>query len=1856
LYSYKDFHWLFLRLNLKNMKTILPDFLKRMLLFFSFSSMAFASAFSQTEISGDITKDSVLSVAGSPYIISSYLQIQSGITMTIESGVIVEFDGFSSLYVNGTLNATGVIFTTKDNAPEPGKWGSIQVGNEYDNASLNLTDCEIKYADQMSVNHGTATFNNTNLSNFKTNGINVSGGGILVMTGGAIATSSTNARESYSGVLAGSNSQVTLSGVNIQNYNFGVSLEHNSTVSLSDMHITACGFPVSYNDVSKLSIGGNNTFSGNTNTAFKINFNYLNASMSLPKITIPYFFQWGFNIQEFGNLVVGSNNVLKIAEGYGINVSGALNADADNDEFIYFTSYKDDNWGGDTNKDGTATAPYSKAWSGIRFEDSSVDANCVLRRCMVRYAGANEKGGINMYNASPTIDSCDISNNYIGIYMQGTSNPVLTNITIGSSEMTPLAMSFEANPIMMNNTLSFSDNAYDAIGIIGGEVTANATLKKRSVTSVPNITYLLLDEITVPSGKTLTINKGITIKSYSSDWYYHRIIVNGTLIANATADSIINFTSARDDNYGYPADCNKDGTITSPVVGDWGGIVFATGSHGIMNNCRIKYARISNFSFTSCNVTEWINNAAIGIIDADPTISNCEFKDLYHAISCYRSASPTLSNLSMVNVLYTPINISSSSNPTISGITFTNVGWQAMGLLGGNVCLNGTIKKRDIAGFTNMTYVLLSNINIYSGTYVNVEPGVVIKCANGYNYFEGRNIYVGGGFRVDGLPNQKVVFTSIKDDNAGNPSDTNGDGNATKPLAGDWGSIKYYSTTDDAYNVINNALVKYPGYSEEGGVTFENASGTLKNTLITNSSNYGVYCNGNATPDIDSVTIQNCSLDPVAMSLTANPSFSNITFTSNFSQAIKIIEGTLSSVATLAPRTMAGIANIAYVIDQLTVSSNAKLTILPDVVIKFRGDHNYNTFIKVNGNLIAKGTPTHKIYFTSFKDDSKGGDSNNNGNTNSPEKGDWGQGYFAYDWSNFPGGIYFVDNTAVADSINVLSNCEISYPSTGIRVERAHATIDSCTIQLCSSFGASVIGSANPDIRNTNFYNISFTPIELSMFSNPSFVNCSALNVGYMALAVVPETFSQTATIPVRNFGDYTNIGYLMEGTCTVNSGSTITIPAGVVFKSISQIPSGAQNYYYGSGEMANGFIVNGKLNIEGSKNNPVVFTHATDDNYGNPKDMNQDGSASRSPNGTNDTWNGNWLTFNDISDDQSSVKNVIFKYGNRGIQTNSASPAVKNTRFENLYYGVDMNGVSAPKIDSCVFNDLLYYPVQISLVSYPASTLGNLISGKTYKVIKVRDETLTQDVVLPKRDFGGKTNIPYFFENYIIGTSASLTIKPGVICKFLRPDWWQESGFNISRGLTAIGGPTPDSLIVFTSLLDDFYGGDSNSDSTKTSPLPSNWTCLNFTNQALDPLCKMKNCIIRYAWSGVNTISASPSIDNCNFNNNVNGLNITAASNPVVTNCDFSENQDYAIANVDKSFVIHAENCWWGSNEGPIESDNETDESGLTEQEYVTSAVDYTPWRTAGSINPLTGDVSLNGLVQAYDASLILKKVVGLVTFSDKQAQVADVSGNAEISAYDASLVLQYVVGLNAYFPVNKVSKLRNAVSENASLSIGSSSITGNEEISIPVNIVNSSDLFSADIRIRFNPAYLEALDVTGLNPSLQTAFRIDNTAGLIYIAMAGGTAVNHADLLASLKFRAIASRTVLTELTVEQFLVNEQNRTDFTNPGSISIVRIQTDLESVQTEQGMEAIYPNPLVGEATLVYHLDKTSKWVNIQLFNMIGQKVALLIDKSVEAGTYSITISDKDYPLQAGSYVIRMNTSNFTQTQKFQVGK
>ncbi len=780
---------------------------------FCFIGLLCMPVFAQTNVSGTIAKDSEMTLIKSPYVVTGDLTVNSPYTLTIDSGVVLLFQSGTGLYVSGNIHARWASFTsskdTSGGLPQRGDWSGIRTG--YPGGGNTVFDtCQIKFGGADGIAN------------------------LYIYAGNADIEGSTIASSNSNGLSIGT-AAVTMNNSTLSNaVNVGLVLSEGTNINFGSSGISSCMWPVQYNGEASLIFNGINSLSGNTHNGIYMNFSYTTGgTLVLDTVSIPYFFPGDFTIAGNTSMTISPGDVLKFNSGAHLYVNQRLTAAGSSANNIYFTSYMDDNLGGDTNGDGTASAPAAGNWGGVFFNSGS-DTLSIMRHCAVSFAGYGQLGGVTMNNASPVVDSCSFVKNYYGAMMQGVSNPKFTNNIIGSSQMVPIALSFSANPVFSNNAFSFSDNTYDAIGLLGGTLPANSILPIRSVTSIPNVTYLLLDQITVPLGITLTINKGIVIKAYQPSQI---INIQGKLIANGTADSTIVFTSAKDDNFGNPHDSNKDGTATSPLVGDWGGIVFLPGSDSTssLNFCRLTYGALpwaENYNGT------YYYQGEVSMFNASPTISNCSIGNAVYGIYAALSSYPKISNDTIFNTQYTPIAMSVSANPTFSGLKFVNTGWTALGILGEYVAATGEVKQRTVAGYSNITYVLLADVTINTGTNVIVDPGVVVKS-------KGAGIYVNGGFKAKGtLAAGNVVFTSLKDDNFGNPGDTNGDGASSSPSAGDWSTIRFQGTSDDSFCKLDSCTIKFGGnnsYAPNGDsrawglVTFTDAGGSLTNSILSDS-------------------------------------------------------------------------------------------------------------------------------------------------------------------------------------------------------------------------------------------------------------------------------------------------------------------------------------------------------------------------------------------------------------------------------------------------------------------------------------------------------------------------------------------------------------------------------------------------------------------------------------------------------------------------------------------------------------------------------------------------------------------------------------------------------------------------------------------------------------------------------------------------------------------------------------------------------------------------------------------------------------------------------------------------------------
>jgi len=187
-------------------------------------------------------------------------------------------------------------------------------------------------------------------------------------------------------------------------------------------------------------------------------------------------------IPEGETLTVEAGTIIKLTRYADIIVHGKLLVQGNSGNPIYLTSYHDDSIGGDT--DNENVTPLPEDWGRIKFADDSDDSS-IISYAMMRYGGYNDSGVIYLYDASPQISHVTFSHNNInGVELAGTS---------------------------------WSSDRWD-----------NTT-----------IVYVIQSDLTIPAGRTLTIDPGVKIKLGR----YDDLLVHGRLDATGTQTEPLHFTS-----------------------------------------------------------------------------------------------------------------------------------------------------------------------------------------------------------------------------------------------------------------------------------------------------------------------------------------------------------------------------------------------------------------------------------------------------------------------------------------------------------------------------------------------------------------------------------------------------------------------------------------------------------------------------------------------------------------------------------------------------------------------------------------------------------------------------------------------------------------------------------------------------------------------------------------------------------------------------------------------------------------------------------------------------------------------------------------------------------------------------------------------------------------------------------------------------------------------------------------------------------------------------------------------------------------------------------------------------------------
>ena len=436
-----------------------------------------------------VTTDTVWRKKYSPYYAPYMVEVKSGATLTIESGVVVKFAKGApyggGIDVNGVLRAEGIaaepiVFTSflddavdgvdsnqdgSATAPAPADWMNVNFYNT--NSSSVVSYAQVRYGGK-GINYNpngwypkcTGVFGIYGARPQITDSVFEQNFAIsFYMEKGAHPLLE---RNTIKNTVVAPYASAWMSGFGVRIADASSTADiignmfEDNTIGISSESATSTSFIVKENTFARNQrngeFNGQNDFNfDNTNNqdgehkgGFYIKIIVRDGQVkTLRADTMPYIIRGGITIMEGGVLIIEPGAVIKSAPNpqappVPVVVRGILQAQGTEAQPIVFTALADDSDGYDS--DGAAGTPISGAWENIQFIGAT-SSDSILEYVTIRYGGLGKnlcphaylggpcmeyKGAVLIQDASPVISHATFDKNLaIAVFIEGNAQPTI---------------------------------------------------------------------------------------------------------------------------------------------------------------------------------------------------------------------------------------------------------------------------------------------------------------------------------------------------------------------------------------------------------------------------------------------------------------------------------------------------------------------------------------------------------------------------------------------------------------------------------------------------------------------------------------------------------------------------------------------------------------------------------------------------------------------------------------------------------------------------------------------------------------------------------------------------------------------------------------------------------------------------------------------------------------------------------------------------------------------------------------------------------------------------------------------------------------------------------------------------------------------------------------------------------------------------------------------------------------------------------------------------------------------------------------------------------------------------------------
>jgi hypothetical protein len=736
-------------------------------------------------------------------------------------------------------------------------------------------------------------------------------------------------------------------------------------------------------------------------------------------------------------------------------------------------------------------------------------------------------------------------------------------------------------------------------------------------------------------------------------------------------------------------------------------------------------------------------------------------------------------------------------------------------------------------------YVASESVRVADGVTLTVETGVNVA------FSEGASLDVDGNLRVNGTRPGDVVFTSNKADK----------------VRGDWPGVQIGAR---GRATLRGLAIRYAGRSSEGALEVLTNTVTIDGLLIEETGSAGLYIDGMdvvarnvtvrhatragvvvkpprrgmVTVDLTGATLTDNDDDAVTSAGNVQWVLGGSTVSGNHVNGIRLRNGSISEAVTWSG------GDMPYVLDG-TLDMRGSLTVQAGTVVKLTDTGNIR--VAKGAAFNVSGASGQVVYFTTIADDtvcSSGTvdcDTNNDRNATVPARGSWGG--------------------LVVEAAGTLSHAEVRYSSgpaidikiAGIRLEHVKVTTTLRDAIRVRSVATAIVDCEVADSRNPGLADAAAIWIEASAANaidvelrrNRFLDNDIAVIVRDPNANLITEGNSTPGFTNEVNGYQFTggdlrhsrtwragDLPYVVAGRITLQETITLTLEAGLTVKMDTRAALVAER---------------GRMRIGTPSGEKVLVTSFRDDACSATQDS---GCDTNGNGGDSQPAPGDWESITvKGSSSGAFVYNTVMRYGGKttdggifdlqhsnsvirdstftrsgsaGLRVYQASTTLEhNLITDNIGHGLVLRAGPVSIVVTLKSNTIrnnggnaIDSDANVELVVDASNTVeDNFRNGIVMHGDALVTHTWRRTADQPARA------IPYILiDDVVVSGKSTLTIEPGTVIKL-----FEAASISVTNGRLVADG-TADRPIIFTSLRDDSYGGNSDPKDGSTSPNAGDW------------------------------------------------------------------------------------------------------------------------------------------------------------------------------------------------------------------------------------------------------------------------------------------------------------------------------------------------------------------------------------------------------------------------------------------------